>query len=102
LTATLAWLVEEADAALDEAKGAGRNTFAVRPNVEIGAQAALQRAQKGCVRPLAEKQPRKTSQSKHLVQVHQDSRRSWDDDQSDHCASVKENSRRPGDSFIHR
>jgi hypothetical protein len=46
LTATLAWLVEEADAALDEAKGAGRNTFAVRPNVEIGAQAALQRAQK--------------------------------------------------------
>jgi hypothetical protein len=76
LTATQAWLVEEADAALDEAKGAGRNTFAVRPNVEIGAQAALKRAQKGSVRPVAGKQTRKTSQPKHLLQVHPDSRRS--------------------------
>jgi PleD family two-component response regulator len=35
LTATPAWLVEEADSALYEAKAMGRNTFTVRPNVEI-------------------------------------------------------------------
>src|SRR5450756_806317 len=37
LTATPAWLVEAADAALYEAKALGRNTFTVRPNVEIAA-----------------------------------------------------------------
>jgi diguanylate cyclase (GGDEF)-like protein len=35
LTATPAWLVEAADAALYEAKALGRNTFTVSPNVEI-------------------------------------------------------------------
>jgi hypothetical protein len=35
LTATPAWLVEAADAALYEAKALGRNTFTVRPNVKI-------------------------------------------------------------------
>jgi diguanylate cyclase (GGDEF)-like protein len=39
LTATPAWLVEAADAALYEAKALGRNTFTVRPNVEIAAPA---------------------------------------------------------------
>ena len=37
LTATPAWLVEAADAALYEAKALGRNTFTVRPNVGIAA-----------------------------------------------------------------
>jgi diguanylate cyclase (GGDEF)-like protein len=37
---TPAWLVEAADAALYEAKALGRNTFTVRPNVEIAAPAA--------------------------------------------------------------
>jgi diguanylate cyclase (GGDEF)-like protein len=35
LTATPAWLVDAADAALYEAKALGRNTFTLRPNVEI-------------------------------------------------------------------
>lgn len=37
LTATPAWLVEAADAALYEAKALGRNSLTVRPNVEIAA-----------------------------------------------------------------
>jgi diguanylate cyclase (GGDEF)-like protein len=39
LTATPAWLVEAADAALYEAKALGRNTFTVHPNVDIAAPA---------------------------------------------------------------
>jgi diguanylate cyclase (GGDEF)-like protein len=39
-TATPAWLVEAADSALYEAKALGRNTYIVRPNVEIAAPAA--------------------------------------------------------------
>jgi diguanylate cyclase (GGDEF)-like protein len=38
-TATPAWLVEAADAALYDAKALGRNTFTVRPNAEIVAPA---------------------------------------------------------------
>jgi len=37
LTATPAWLIEAADASLYEAKAQGRNTFMVRPNLEITA-----------------------------------------------------------------
>jgi diguanylate cyclase (GGDEF)-like protein len=43
LTATPAWLVEAADAALYEAKALGRNTFTVRANVEIAAPAPVER-----------------------------------------------------------
>ena len=43
LTATPAWLVEAADAALYQAKALGRNTFTVRPNVEIAAPAPIER-----------------------------------------------------------
>jgi diguanylate cyclase (GGDEF)-like protein len=43
LTATPAWLVEAADAALYEAKALGRNTFTVCPNVEIAAPPPIER-----------------------------------------------------------
>jgi diguanylate cyclase (GGDEF)-like protein len=43
LTATPAWLVEAADAALYQAKALGRNTVTVHPNVEIAAPAAIAR-----------------------------------------------------------
>jgi diguanylate cyclase (GGDEF)-like protein len=41
LTASPAWLVDAADAALYEAKARGRNTFTVRPNIDLAASAGL-------------------------------------------------------------